>query len=130
MQLKIMLPFRVFLDNVDVNRVIVDTNKGSYGFLPRRLDCVAALVPGILTYETKAGTVHYVAVDEGILIKEGGEIQVSVRNAIGGADLGKLRQSIEQEFRNLDEKERFARKAVAKLESEFIQNIKKLREEE
>lgn len=130
MQLKIMLPFRVFLDNVDVNRVIVDTNKGSYGFLPRRLDCVAALVPGILTYETKGGTVHYVAVDEGILIKAGGEIQVSVRNAIGGADLGKLRQSIEQEFRNLDEKERFARKAVAKLESEFIQNIKKLREEE
>ncbi|MEJ2005093.1 MAG: F0F1 ATP synthase subunit epsilon [Cyclobacteriaceae bacterium] len=130
MNLKIMLPFRVFMNSTEVNRVVVDTNAGSYGFLPRRLDCVAALIPGILTYETRSGSVHYVAIDEGVLIKTGPEIQVSVRNAIGGADLGKLRQSIEKEFKSLDEHEQFARKAVAKLESEFVQRIKKLREEE
>jgi len=129
MNLKILLPHKVFMNTTSVNRVVVDTNSGSYGFLPQRLDCVAALVPGILTYETASGAVHYVAVDEGVLIKTENEIQVSVRNAIGGADLGKLRETIEREFINLNESERIARTAVAKLESEFIQSIKKLRQE-
>jgi F-type H+-transporting ATPase subunit epsilon len=130
MDLKILLPFKIFMDSTKVKRVVVDTNVGSYGFLQQRLDCVAALVPGILTYEKVTGGVHYVAIDEGILIKTGNEVQVSVRNAIGGTDLGKLRESIEVEFRNLDQRERVARTAVAKLESEFIQSIKKLRQEQ
>jgi len=129
MDLKILLPYKVFMNCSNISSVVVDTNAGSYGFLPQRLDCVAALVPGILTYETATGGVHYVAIDEGVLIKTESQIQVSVRNAIGGVDLGKLRESIEKEFKNLDESERFARTAVAKLESEFIQGIKKLRQE-
>ncbi len=129
MDLKILLPFKVFLDITDVDRIVVDTNNGSYGFLPQRLDCVSALVPGILTYETELGGVHYVAIDGGVFIKTGNKVQVSVRNAIGGADLGKLRAAIESEFKNLDEKEQNVRVAVAKLESEFIQSIKRLREE-
>jgi F-type H+-transporting ATPase subunit epsilon len=129
MDLKILLPYKVFMKSTDVTRVVVDTNAGSYGFLPQRLDCIAALVPGILSYETNSGEVHYVAINDGILIKTEDRIQVSVRNAIGGADLGKLQESIEKEFKNLDENERLARKAVAKLETEFIQGIKKLRQE-
>ncbi len=129
MDLQILLPFRIFLNITDVNRIVVDTNKGSYGFLPQRLDCVSALVPGILTYETELGGVHYVAIDGGVFIKTGNKVQVSVRNAIGGADLGQLRTSIETEFKNLDEQERNVRVAVAKLESEFIQSIKRLRED-
>ena len=129
MDLKILLPFKVFKDITNVNRLVADTNDGSYGFLPQRLDCVAVLVPGILTYETSTGGVHYLAIDGGVMIKTGDQIQVSVRNAIGGADLGQLRASIETEFKNLDEKERNVRSAVAKLESEFIQSIKRLRQE-
>lgn len=130
MNLRVLLPYKVFLDNTEVNRVVIDTNAGSYGFLPHRLDCVAAIVPGILTYETTSRGVHYVAIDEGVLTKAGSDIQVSVRNAIGGADLGKLRKAIEEEFKRLDEHERYARTAVAKLESEFVQTIKKLRQEQ
>jgi len=129
MDLKILLPFKVFKDITNVNRLVADTNDGSYGFLPQRLDCVAVLVPGILTYETSTGGVHYLAIDGGVMIKTGDQIQVSIRNAIGGADLGQLRASIETEFKNLDEKERNVRSAVAKLESEFIQSIKRLRQE-
>jgi F-type H+-transporting ATPase subunit epsilon len=130
MKLRILLPYKVFLDRAEVVKVVVDTNAGSYGFLPQRLDCVAALVPGILTYEMASGGDHYVAIDEGVLIKTGSDINVSVRNAIGGADLGKLRAAIEEEFKKLDEHERFARTAVAKLESEFVQTIKKIHEEQ
>lgn len=128
MELHILLPFKIFLKISDVQRIVVDTNAGSYGFLPQRLDCVAALVPGILTYETKEGKEHFVAMDEGILTKRDGYIEVSVRNAIAGADLGQLRNAVANQFVNLDEEERDMRKAVAKLESEFIHGIKKLRQ--
>ncbi|WP_165748489.1 F0F1 ATP synthase subunit epsilon [Cellulophaga sp. Z1A5H] len=128
MELHILLPFKIFLKISDVQRIVVDTNAGSYGFLPQRLDCVAALVPGILTYETKEGQEHFVAMDEGILTKRDGYVEVSVRNAIAGADLGQLRNAVANQFVNLDEEERDMRKAVAKLESEFIHGIKKLRQ--
>jgi len=127
MNVKILLPFKVFADIKNINRMVVETSQGSYGFLPQRLDCVAALVPGILTYETDQKEVKYIAIDEGVLVKAGDEVMVSVRNAIGGANLGKLRESVEKEFRELDETERKVRSVMAKLESGFLYNLKKYR---
>ncbi len=126
MDLKILLPYQVFLNIQNVNRIVVDTTIGSYGFLPNRLDCSATLVPGILSYEATLDDIRYIAIDGGILTKTGDKVRVSVRNAIGGADLGKLRAAIETEFKVLDDMERNVRSAVAKLESEFIQGLKRL----
>ena len=129
MDLKILLPFRIFLETKNVSSVIIETNNGSYGLLPNRLDCVAALVPGIFTYETKEKGIRYVAVDEGLLIKADKQVMVSVRNAIDGADLGKLQELIEKEFTNLDEKEKNMRSVMSKMESRFIQTFEKFRKE-
>jgi len=117
MNLKILLPFEIFAESTDVLRIVADTTDGSYGFLPHRLDCVAALVPGILTYETNDGRTAYVAVDEGVLVKAGAEVTVSVRRAIGGNDLGELNDAVERDFLKVDNQERNVRSAVAKLES-------------
>jgi F-type H+-transporting ATPase subunit epsilon len=117
MNLKILLPFEIFAESTDVSRIVADTTDGSYGFLPHRLDCVAALVPGILTYETNDGRTAYVAVDEGVLVKAGAEVTVSVRRAIGGNDLGELNDAVERDFLKVDDQERNVRSAVAKLES-------------
>ncbi len=123
MKLKVLLPFRVFIEVKNVSRIVMETSEGSYGLLPQRLDCVAALVPGILTYETD--TVHYLALDEGVMVKAGAEVLISVRNAIGGADLGKLQESVEKEFKALDESEKESRSAMAKLESGFMLQLGK-----
>jgi len=127
--LKILLPFKVFMETKDVKRIVAETDDGQYGFLPQRLDCVAALVPGIFTYETTTGGLKYIAVDEGILVKAGTEVMVSVRNAIGGADLGKLHESVEKEFKDLDDNERNVRSVMAKMESSFILKLKKFQEQ-
>jgi len=128
MNLKILLPFRVFAEIKNVKRIILETSNGSYGLLPQRLDCVAALVPGIFTYETGAGGVQYLAVDKGILVKAGTDVLASVRNVIGGADLSKLRESVEKEFEILDEKEKSIRSVMAKMESGLIYRLEKFRE--
>ena len=123
MKLKILLPFRIFAEKSGVSRIVAETYRGSVGFLPRRRDCVAPLVAGILTYESKAEGEVYVAVDEGILVKNGPEVLVSVRNAIGGDDLGLLREAVDREFHNLDEQEQSVRLMLAKMESIFIRRL-------
>ncbi len=129
MNLKVLLPFRIFAEKTNVSRIVAETGAGSFGILPHRLDCVAALLPGILEFETPDDGVVYIAVDEGVLVKAGADVLVSVRNAIAGADLGKLHAAVEQEFLNLDEQERDARVVLAKLESGFIHRFKAFRGE-
>ncbi len=129
MNLKILLPFRIFSETKNVTRIVIETSEGSYGFLPQRLDCVAALVPGILTYETENGGIRYLAIDEGVLIKAGMEVMASVRNAFDGKDLGKLHELIEKQFMNLDEKEKNVRSVMTKMESGFIQRLEKFSKE-
>lgn len=123
MNLKILLPFKVFAENTGVSRIVARTSEGSFGLLPHRLDCVAALVPGILVFETEAEGEVYMAVDEGVLVKSGQGVLVSVRNAIGGTDLSKLHEAIGQEFLNLDDQEKKVRSVLAKLESGFIRRF-------
>lgn len=123
MKLKVLLPFQVFAEIDGVKRIVAETPHGSFGLLPHRLDCVAVLEPGILTYETGTGEEAYVAVDEGVLVKAGPGVLVSVRNAIGGTDLGKLREAVEREFMNLDEGEKQVRSVLARLESGFVRRF-------
>lgn len=126
MHLKILLPFRVFEDIQNVKRIVMETSAGAFGILPQRLDCVAALVPGIFTYETESE--HYIAIDEGVMIKAGEEVLVSVRNAVSGASLSELHTSVEKQFKSLDESEKDIRSSMAKMESGFIISLEKFRE--
>jgi alternate F1F0 ATPase, F1 subunit epsilon len=123
MNLKILLPFRIFAEKKDVSRIVAESRGGSFGLLPHRLDCVAALEPGILTYETEAEGEVYVAVDEGVLIKTGQAVLVSVRNAIYGTDLSQLREAVEREFLTVDESEQRIRSVMAKLESNLVRRL-------
>ena len=123
MNLKILLPFQIFADKTGVKRIVVETRQGSFGLLPKRRDCVAALSPGILVYETEAEGEVYMAVDEGVLVKTGPDVLVSVRRAMAGRVLGRLRESVEQEFLDLDEDERNARSVMAKLETGFLRRF-------
>jgi len=120
MRLKVLLPFRVFADKTDVTRIVAETRDGSFGLLPRRRDCVAALVPGILTYESEADGEVFIAVDEGVLVKIGDAVRVSVRRASGGADLASLRVAVQRDFLTLDALALAARAASQKLESGFV----------
>ena len=121
--LKVLLPFRIFAEKTGVTRIVAETRAGSFGLLPHRLDCVAALAPGILIYENEAEGEVCVAVDEGVLIKTGSDVLVSVRNAIAGTDLSQLREAVEREFLNMDEREQSVRSVLAKMESSFIRRI-------
>ena len=121
--LKILLPNKVFAKHNNVLRIIVDTLEGSYGILPNRRDCTAALTPGILTYQIEIGKDVYIAIDQGIFVKKGNEVFVSVRQAIQGIGLSQLREAVKKEFLTLDQKQQEIRFAMDKLESNFLQRL-------
>jgi F-type H+-transporting ATPase subunit epsilon len=123
MNLKVLLPFQVFAEKTGVSRIVAESTEGSFGLLPHRLDCVAALVPGILIYETKEDGEVYVAVDEGVLVKAGTDVLVSVRRAVAGTDLAQLHEAVKREFLTLDEGQQSVRSVLAKMESDFIRRI-------
>lgn len=123
MQLKILLPNKVFAKHKNVLRIIVETLEGSFGIFPNRRDCSAALVPSILTYQIGAGKEMFIAIDQGIFVKQGNDVFVSVRRAIQGIGLSQLRDEVKTEFLTLNEKQQEIRFAMDKLESSFLQRL-------
>ena len=125
MHLKILLPSSLFLDQPDVQRIHLDALNGSNGFLPNRLDCAASLTPGIMMFETNNGKRHYVAHDEGVMVKTGRSVTISSRNAVGGADLGQLHGELEKLLLSRDQKEIDTRVTIARLESGIIREFER-----
>ena len=123
MNLRVLLPFQVFMEKTGVTRIIAKTPEGSFGLLPHRLDCVAALAPGILLYEHVTGGEVYLAVDGGVIVKTGLDVVISVRNAIAGAGLEQLRAVVEREFLSLNQREQDVREKMVKMENSLVRRI-------
>ncbi len=120
MDLKVLLPSGIFAQHNDVTRIVAETRDGSFGILPHRLDCVAALVPGILLYEMAGAGTVYLAVDEGVLVKSGPDVLVSVRRAMASTSLGELQHVVKREFLLLDTHEREVRGVIAKMDAAVV----------
>ncbi len=126
MNCKILLPAEVFY-NQEVAKVVAEAGNGSFCLLPQHIDFVAALVPGLLRIVASQGAEEFYAVDEGILVKKGQEVMVSTRNAMKIPDLGQLKGVVEEKFKALDEREKAARTAAARLEADLVRRFMELR---
>jgi F-type H+-transporting ATPase subunit epsilon len=116
LRLRLFLPTETLVDAA-VTKVIAEAEDGAFCILPRHADWVAALVPGILLYTDTEGREHLCAVDTGTLVKAGDEVRVACFNAVEGADLTSLRETVEEAFHGLNEHQREARSALARLEA-------------
>jgi F-type H+-transporting ATPase subunit epsilon len=122
MQLTVLLPNEVLLDEA-VQKVTAEAENGSFCLLPRHVDFVAALVPGLLVFEKEGGQETFIAIDEGVLVKFGDTVLVSTRNGVRGKQLGELKDAIESQFKVLDEREKKTRSAMAKIEAGFVRKF-------
>jgi F-type H+-transporting ATPase subunit epsilon len=125
MRLRVLLPTEVLLD-AEVAKVRAEAANGCFCLLPRHVDFVAALVPSILSYTTADGQEKYVGIDTGTLVKRGDDVLVSVFNAVHGVELDRLSASVRESFRQLDEDERQARGALARLEAGALRRFYEL----
>lgn len=116
LRLRVLLPTEVLVDE-DVQKVLAEAANGFFCLLPRHIDFVAALVPGILYGTRSDGSELFVAVDEGTLVKCGSDVLVSVLSAARGTRLEELEATVTESFRDLDADARRARSALARLEA-------------
>jgi F-type H+-transporting ATPase subunit epsilon len=125
MKLRVLLPERVAVDE-RVVKVTAEAEDGAFCLLPRHVDFVAALVPGLLVFDSEGGNEILLAVDQGVLVKCGDEVLVSTARVIGGRPLGELQRAVEDELEALDDRQRRARSALGKIEADFIRRLVEL----
>ena len=127
MQLKVVLPTKTLINTTAI-KVIAEAENGIFCLLPRHIDFVTTLIPSLLSFVSPQGEEQFMAIDQGILIKQGNQVTVATQNAIEGGDLGKLKETVNQQFRLMDEREKNARSVLAKLEINTIRNFIELGE--
>lgn len=127
MQFKVLLPTEIVVDE-PVRKIVAEAANGSFCLKPRHTDFLSALVPGLMSFTNEKGIEEFLAVDEGILVKHGDEVLVSSRHAVRGQRLEELEALVRDHFEVLDERERAARSAVARLESDFVRRFLLLEE--
>ena len=128
MRLKLLLPNEILIDE-PVQKIIAKAHNGSFCLEPRHIDFVSALVPGLLMYLSETGQEAFVAIDEGTLVKCGDEVLISTYNAVRGDDLATLRDTVENRFVQMDDIERIARSALARLEAGVIRRFTQMKVE-
>ena len=125
MKLKILLPAEVLLEE-EVEKVTAEAENGFFTILPRHVDFVSALVPSIFTYVTSGGSEHYLALDEGILVKQGDQLYVSAARAVAGESLEVLQETVESELKVLGESEKKSRAVMSRLEADTLRRFTRL----
>lgn len=127
MRLRVAVPYRVVLDE-EVDAVSAEGLHGSFTMLPRHIDYLVMLRPGILTSRTE-GEEKYLAIDGGTLVKVGDQVRVSTWEAVAGDRLEQLEQTVRVSFRDLDQQERQSRAALARIESRVMRDLFDFEEE-
>ena len=127
MKLQVIVPTQTLIED-DATRVMAQGLDGAFTLAPRHIDCVSALAAGLLAWLTPEGKERFVAVDGGLLLKQGDQVRIVTPRAVPGADLGALRQMIDEEFRIMDEHERQSRTAASRLETHLVRRFMELRE--
>ena len=125
MKLKVLLPAEVLLDE-EVEKVTAEAENGFFTLLPRHVDFVAALVPGIFSYQTPGGAEYFLALDEGILVKQGDQVYVSAARAMPGDNLDQLQDTVENELKVLNENEKKARTVMSRLEADKLRRFTRM----
>jgi F-type H+-transporting ATPase subunit epsilon len=122
MKLTILLPGRTLVDR-QVAKVVAEAPNGSFCLLPRHVDFATALAAGIVAFTTPEGAEVFVAVDEGVLVKQSAAVRISTPNAVMGEDLGRLSERVEEQFHQRDQRQQRALQAMNKIEAGFVRRF-------
>ena len=125
MRLRLLLPERVAVDQ-RVAKITAEAENGAFCLLPRHVDFVATLVPGLLAFEDEGENETVLAVDQGVLVKCGDEVLVSTARAIGGRPLGELQRAVAEEIETRSQRQGRARSALGKIEADFVRRLVEL----
>lgn len=118
MKIKIILPNATILDQ-QVDKITAPGTDGFFQILPRHVDFVSSLRPGILSVFADDSVVYY-AINQGFLVKQKDIVYISCLQAIKGTSLETLSKTVADNFNRLDEKEKKTNEILVKLEADML----------
>jgi len=122
MTLRVVTPTGVALETA-ATRIVAVSPVGAFGMLPRHVDYVTELIPGVPIHDDEGGEERFLGVNSGTLVKCGAEVTVATRDAIPGDDLSALERRVAETFGRIDDRERAARGALARLEAGLVRRF-------
>lgn len=126
MQVELRLPTRSLFSG-SASKVYAVAENGSFTLLPNHTDFITAIVPSVLIVTNEQQQELFFAVDEGILIKKGHQVELATRRGLQGKSLTALNELVATTFMAVDEEERVARSALSRLEANIVRRFGDLR---
>ena len=127
MLLTVLTPLGVVLKTKAL-KVTMETLNGYYTLLPKHVDFISALGPNIVQYYDENSNEKYVACHNGIVVKKGSSVTISVQDAILGDKLDELEVSLAKAYKQNEEKRKELNTAMARLELGIVRGFGRLRE--
>lgn len=125
---KVFSPIGVLLDT-EIQKVDFEAIDGFFTLLPKHVDFVTALKTGILTYTTSDKKEHFMACNQGVLVKKGDEVHLSTKLGILDDNLEQLKKTIEIDFKEMEEARKETNKTMARLEVGLTKGLMQLNQQ-
>lgn len=124
----IRLPLTILFEG-EALRLNAVSSAGSFGLLPNHVDFVSDLQPSVLSLWNDTGDELLFGIDEGLLVKQRDQVFIVVRRGVQGDCLTTLSGVVQEHFLTIDDEERHARAALARLEANMARRFTLLQRE-
>jgi F-type H+-transporting ATPase subunit epsilon len=124
-QLRVTLPFRVEVDE-SVRQVSAEGDAGSFTLKPRHVDFCSSIRPGLLWFINADGKEIFLAVDRGLLVKTGEQVQVATGQAVRCERLENVEDAVQEYMRDKSEREAETEMALEKMQADFVRRFAEL----
>jgi F-type H+-transporting ATPase subunit epsilon len=122
MKLRIMTPTELTLE-LEAAHVTVEDMSGSLGIRPHHTSLVTALVPGIVAVRGTGGEDKYAAVNGGVLVVHGGDVDIVSREAVVSNDPARLDSEVVAGFEREEAADRTNHVAFEKMRIRLMKSV-------
>ena len=129
MELKVVTPIEVIL-SCPIQKITIEGIDGFRSLLPKHIDFITALKPGIMTYVTTDNATKYLACNQGLFVKCGTQVSISTPWAVISDDLEHLKHHIKQNMAEMEQERKEVGVSMARLEIGLTKGLIQLRREE
>ncbi len=124
MIITIILPNRTILER-QADKITAPGSEGSFQILPKHVDFVSSLKPGILSIFFD-GSIEYYAISYGMLVKQSDTVYITCLQAIKGDSLDTLSETVSENFSRMDDNEKRINSILVKMESDTLKRFLEL----
>ncbi|MFP3563305.1 F0F1 ATP synthase subunit epsilon [Paraburkholderia sp. SIMBA_030] len=122
--LTLATPSHVWFDAVEIVSLRAEDESGSFGIRPGHADFVTLLTPSVVRWTCADGSIHFCAIDRGVLlVSHGTTVSIACREAIPGDSLESLEAGVRSRHASEADAARRARVEQLRLHARAVRQM-------